>query len=123
MVKIIKTINCDKIIEFNDNKIIDSYKIIVNVEHTLVKQSMNTILNVPKGKILSKNNDYYYVRIDDIDKINNYDLIKIHQHDDYNTCEELRILPALLSNVIVISEVSPLIEYIPYKDHIIWFEF
>jgi hypothetical protein len=37
-------------------------------------------------------------------------MINMHQNDDYNTFEELRILPVLLSNVIVISEVSPLIE-------------
>jgi len=37
-------------------------------------------------------------------------MINMHQNDDYNTFEELKILPVLLSNVIVISEVSTLIE-------------
>ena len=37
-------------------------------------------------------------------------MINMHQNDDYNTFEEFKILPVLLSNVIVISEVSTLIE-------------
>jgi hypothetical protein len=44
----------------------------------------------------------------------------MHQNDDYNTFEELRILPALQNGVIVICENSPLSEMIPYNDYIIW---
>jgi hypothetical protein len=47
-------------------------------------------------------------------------LINIHQTDHHHTCEELRVLPALMSGVIVISEESPLKEHIPYYKHIIW---
>lgn len=47
-------------------------------------------------------------------------LINIHQTPHHNTFEELRVLPALESGVIVISEKSPLNELIPYNDLIIW---
>ena len=47
-------------------------------------------------------------------------LINIHQTEHHNTFEELRVLPALLSGVIVISESSPLNNLIPYNDFIIW---
>jgi hypothetical protein len=47
-------------------------------------------------------------------------LINIHQTDHHHTFEELRVLPALLSGVIVICEESPLKEYIPYYNHVIW---
>jgi hypothetical protein len=47
-------------------------------------------------------------------------LINIHQTDFHDTAEELRILPALMSGVIVIAEDSPLKEKIPYHEFIIW---
>jgi hypothetical protein len=47
-------------------------------------------------------------------------LINIHQTNDHHTFEELRVLPALLTGVIVISEVSPVNKLIPYNDLIIW---
>ena len=47
-------------------------------------------------------------------------LINIHQTEHHDTFEELRVLPALLSGVIVISESSPLNNLIPYNDFIIW---
>lgn len=47
-------------------------------------------------------------------------LINIHQTDHHHTFEELRILPALMCGVIVISENSPLSNLIPYNDYIIW---
>jgi hypothetical protein len=47
-------------------------------------------------------------------------LINIHQTEHHHTFEELRVLPALLSGVIVISEESPLNNLIPYNDLIIW---
>ena len=50
-------------------------------------------------------------------------IVNIHQTDHHDTFEELRCLPALLCGVIVISEYSPLLEYIPYKDYIIWSSF
>lgn len=47
-------------------------------------------------------------------------LLNIHQTEDHNTFEELRVLPALLCGVLVISEESPLKEFIPYSKYIIW---
>jgi hypothetical protein len=47
-------------------------------------------------------------------------LINVHQTDFHDTAEELRILPALMSGVIVIAEDSPLKEKIPYHEFIIW---
>lgn len=47
-------------------------------------------------------------------------IINIRQTDIYDTFEELRVLPALLCGTIVISEIVPLREVIPYSDYIIW---
>jgi len=47
-------------------------------------------------------------------------LINLHQTDFHHTVEELRILPALLNGLIVISEDSPLKETIPYHEYVIW---
>jgi len=47
-------------------------------------------------------------------------IINIHQTDHHHTFEELRALPALECGVIVISEISPLSNLIPYSDFIIW---
>ena len=40
-----------------------------------------------------------------------------------STFEELRVLPALLNGVIIISENVPLKEKIPYSEYIIWVEY
>jgi len=47
-------------------------------------------------------------------------ILNIHQTDQHHTAEELRILPALLNGIIVISEDVPLKEEIPYHEYIIW---
>jgi len=47
-------------------------------------------------------------------------LINMHQSHDRNTFEELRVLPAIMRKVVVISEISPLMEVIPYRDFVIW---
>ena len=47
-------------------------------------------------------------------------LINIHQTDHHHTVEELRILPAIQCGVIVISEISPLSELVPYHPYVIW---
>ena len=47
-------------------------------------------------------------------------LINIHQNEYDNTFEEIRVLPALMNKVLVISEISPLNEIIPYNPLIIW---
>jgi hypothetical protein len=47
-------------------------------------------------------------------------LINIHQSEYENTFEEIRVLPALMNKVLVISEISPLNEIVPYNPLIIW---
>jgi|688.fasta_scaffold00827_34 hypothetical protein len=47
-------------------------------------------------------------------------LINIHNSDYANTFEEVRVLPALQQKVLVVSEVSPLTELIPFGPMIIW---
>lgn len=41
-------------------------------------------------------------------------LLNLHQTDHHHTLEELRILPAILQGVVVISEQVPLLEQVPY---------
>jgi len=47
-------------------------------------------------------------------------MVNVHQTDHHHTFEELRVLPALLNGVIIISEDVPLKEKIPYSEFIVW---
>lgn len=47
-------------------------------------------------------------------------LINIHQTADHHTLEDLRVLPALLSGCLVVSEDVPLKSAIPYADFVHW---
>jgi len=47
-------------------------------------------------------------------------LINIHQTEYHHTFEELRVLPALLNGTLVISELSPLSELVPYAKCVLW---
>jgi hypothetical protein len=47
-------------------------------------------------------------------------IINVHQTEHHHTFEELRALPALECGIIIISEISPLSNLIPYSDFIIW---
>jgi len=47
-------------------------------------------------------------------------MINIRQTDHHDTFEELRVLPALVNGVIIVSEDVPLRDKIPYSDFIIW---
>lgn len=47
-------------------------------------------------------------------------VINIRQTDEYQTLEELRVLPALRSGAIVVCESAPYLEKIPYSKFIIW---
>lgn len=47
-------------------------------------------------------------------------LVNIHQTDHHDTLEELRILPALRSGCIVISENCALSHFVPYSGHVVW---
>ena len=42
-------------------------------------------------------------------------LINLHQTEHHHTLEELRVLPALLQGVVIVSEPSPLTDQIPYS--------
>jgi hypothetical protein len=76
--------------------------------------------------------DKYTHRYDCYDKelvdllIDSKILVNIHQNDyktdgyESNTFEELRVLPALMNKVLVISETSPLTEIVPYSPLVIW---
>jgi hypothetical protein len=50
-------------------------------------------------------------------------LVNIHQTDNSHTLEELRVLPALMTGILVISEDSPYKEHIPFSEHIIWSQY
>ena len=50
-------------------------------------------------------------------------LIKVHRSDYEHTFEELRCLPALMCKCLVISEISPFTETIPYNNLVIWVEY
>lgn len=97
-------------------------------------QSLTTFINTnePRRKLLLENiqNDKRIEHININNCFNKNDLqnlykktklmINIHQTDHHHTFEELRVLPALQCGVIVISEISPLNELIPYNEYIIW---
>lgn len=47
-------------------------------------------------------------------------MVNVHQTDHHHTLEELRILPALVNGVIIVSEYVPLRHTVPYADSILW---
>jgi hypothetical protein len=47
-------------------------------------------------------------------------MVNIHQTQWHHTFEEFRVLPALLRKVVVISELVPMKELIPYYEYVIW---
>jgi hypothetical protein len=47
-------------------------------------------------------------------------LLNIHQIDEHLSFEELRVLPALSTGILVVSEDVPFKEKVPYYEHIIW---
>ena len=101
--------------------------------HTRNINVLTTFINTaePRRSKLIENinaNHLEYININncfDLDSlynvyINTKILINIHQTDHHHTFEELRVLPALESGVLVISEISPLNKLIPYNNLIIW---
>lgn len=50
-------------------------------------------------------------------------MVNVHQTDHHRTFEELRVLPALLNGVLIISEEVPYKEFIPYHEYIIWVKY
>tara|TARA_Y100000768_G_C23951829_1_gene670616 strand:+ start:925 stop:1749 length:825 start_codon:yes stop_codon:yes gene_type:complete len=47
-------------------------------------------------------------------------LINIHQTPYHHTLEEFRLIPALSRGIVIISEIVPMKELLPYHDYIIW---
>ena len=47
-------------------------------------------------------------------------LVNVRQTEHHHTLEELRVLPALLSGVVVVCEDVPLRELVPYHPFIVW---
>jgi len=107
----------------------------------LIKQNRNiitltTFINTNekrREKLISKINDAKISHINinncfeknDIQNLYNNTkiIINVHQTEHHDTFEELRALPALECGVIVISELSPLSNLIPYSDFIIWINY
>ena len=50
-------------------------------------------------------------------------LVNLRQTDHHDTLEELRVLPALLGGVVVVSEDVPLRKTIPYYRSIVWTDY
>jgi len=107
----------------------------------LIKQNRNiitltTFINTKeerREKLINKINDAKISHINinncfeknDIQNLYNNTkiIINVHQTEHHDTFEELRALPALECGVIVISELSPLSNLIPYSDFIIWINY
>ncbi|CAE7251151.1 unnamed protein product [Symbiodinium natans] len=47
-------------------------------------------------------------------------MLNVHQTEEFHTIEELRILPAILCGVVVISEVVPYMSDIPWRSFVVW---
>jgi hypothetical protein len=47
-------------------------------------------------------------------------LINVHQTHNLSSMEDLRIWPALMNGILIVSEVGPLVEKTSYYNHIIW---
>lgn len=76
-------------------------------------------LNVPNKKI---ENCFDSVELNNIYKKTKI-MVNVHQTEHHHTFEELRVLPALMTGVLVISEKVPLTEVIPYSNFIIWSDY
>lgn len=72
-----------------------------------------------KKYVRSENRSEVYKNVDEVYKRANL-LLNIHQTPHHHTPEELRILPALRSGCLVISEESPLTKYILYDRFVTW---
>ncbi len=47
-------------------------------------------------------------------------MVNVHQTDHHHTFEELRVLPAIMNGVLIVSEDSALMEKVPYHEYVIW---
>ena len=80
---------------------------------------------------LNLNNNCNHMNLNDcfeFDIFRNYLLdtkivINVHRSEHEHTFEELRCLPALMCKCLVISEISPFTEMVPYNNLVIWVEY
>jgi hypothetical protein len=140
MPNIINIKSCDSLIHFYD-KLIYIPALLCEYNPTSISREIYDVITSflilnpegrPRRKIIHDRlqnnfaNKYYNIpSIFGQDLYDNYYkkskiLINLHQTDFHHTFEELRVLPALLNGLIVISEESPLKETIPYFEYIIW---
>jgi hypothetical protein len=98
----------------NRTKIITMF---INTNEFRRHQLIKTLL--PINKYENINNCFSK---DDLEKVYEQTriLVNIRQTEHHDTFEELRVLPALLKGVIIISEDVPLRDKIPYNEFIIW---
>lgn len=105
----------------------------ININKMRQVNVLTTFINTeePRRKHLLQNLKYHEVNHININNCFNKNelqkiysntkiLINIHQTNEHDTFEELRVLPALQCGVLVISEKSPLHDSIPYNNLIIW---
>ena len=103
---------------FNNERNINILTSFININQprrkkVFEKLNMNNILFTNITNIFEKNKlrDIY-----DNTKI----LINIHQTPYHHTLEEFRLIPALSRGIVIISEIVPMKELLPYHDYIIW---
>ena len=102
------------------NTVIDGRKGVITVFGNPNEARRKTFLEaLAKQKILSRNIQNVYSDIDVIYRDIKI-MINIRQTDHHDTLEELRVLPALRSGVIVICESAPFAEKTWYSKFIIW---
>lgn len=82
--------------------------------HKLLENAGSNIINI--------NNCFSRIELQNL-YMNTKIILNIHQTDYHHTFEELRVLPAICCGVIVICEISPLTENIPYNEFIIWSDY
>lgn len=107
-------------IDFNRNKA-RTNSVITTFRNTNVPLRRDLLNNLKSSNIEFKNFNNVFCEhklreLYDNSKI----LINIHQTPYHHTLEEIRILPALSRGMVVISEISPLSDMLPYSDYIIW---
>jgi hypothetical protein len=87
-----------------------------NLDNQRRKQFLD---DLRRHEIASQNINGVYFGVDQIYRSAKI-VINIRQTDSYDTLEELRILPALRSGAIVVSETAPFVEKTAYSKFIIW---
>tara|TARA_B100000282_G_C31737837_1_gene494488 strand:+ start:2288 stop:4561 length:2274 start_codon:yes stop_codon:yes gene_type:complete len=98
----------------NDNKTI---KINLNIEHTLVKENGRGLRsNTPVGKIKYDNNKYYYVRVVEIDKLNEGDIVIEYSNPNIYNINSIESYSKLSKKTIYIAPIFYKNNYINLKN-------